>query len=82
MDQITVNNMRGDYRFRLMDDGIYHCITHPYEGTPADLCAIFGIDVPDMTQFLRVKNYECGFRLEFRAYTESIIRIIIADLGL
>lgn len=61
-------SMLGEYRFREVS-GRWACVSGKYDGTPADLCAIFGVyNVPDFTQFLRVNNYEEHIQVVYRDY--------------
>lgn len=74
-------NMCGEYRFRLLEDGEFHCISSDYSGTPADLCAFFGVEVPCYTQFLRVLNYDDQIHLEYRSYNAATARVNISYIA-
>lgn len=56
----------GEFIFCQNDAGIYACITGNFIGTPADFCDVYGIAVPDDTQFLRVRSYVRHLHFEFR----------------
>lgn len=71
----------GEFLFRLMDMGVFKCYNHDIGLTPAELCAAFDITVPDCCQFMRIKDYENGFQLEWRNYGANAIRINLRKLG-
>jgi len=73
-------NMCGEYHFRIMEDGVFHCYNEDYPGTPADLCAFFGVEVPVWTHFLRVLNYDDAIRLEYRSYSGGSVRVNIWEI--
>lgn len=67
------NKYLGEFLFRQMPEGVYGCITGNFIGTPVDFCEIFGIYcVPDYCHFMRIKNRELGFVLEWRDYGGQI----------
>lgn len=69
----------GEFLFRQLDDYRYHCVSGNFEGTPAEFCEVYGIAVPDDTQFLRVKSYVRHLHFEFRDYGGRI-RINVTPL--
>lgn len=65
-------NLHGEYIFRQLNDGLYHCINRDYPDTPVDLCDEFNVAVPDCTQFLRCILDWCDTGFEFRNYGGEI----------
>ncbi len=72
-------SMLGEYHFRVMQDGIFHCYNRDFSGTPADLSLIFGVEVPCWTQFLRVINWDDMIYFEYRSYDSRTCRINIKE---
>lgn len=58
----------GEFIFQEMNDYKMRCITGNYVGCPADFCDIYGIAIPDDTQFLRVRSYARHLHFEYRSY--------------
>lgn len=70
----------GEYNFRAFGDGVFRCIDKTeFWGTPADLALLFGVEVPNNTQFLRVIDYEDDIHFEYRSYNPNKVRINIHE---
>ena len=48
----------GDFHYRLLQDGRFHCVNQDTELLPCELCNLFGTSIPDYAEYVRAKNYD------------------------
>lgn len=72
----------GEFKFRLMGNSpVWECVNQSVKCTPVEVMDMCGIELPDMLEFGRWRNYELGIIVEFRQYTAGSIRINVLLLG-
>lgn len=61
--------------FKLTSDNKWHCVSSPHlsEILLSDYLEKLNIEIPENTQFLRIKN--AAYTFEYRAYTGSTVRL-------
>ena len=48
----------GEFHYRLLQDGRFHCVNQDTELLPCELCDLFDTSIPDHAEFCRIKNYD------------------------
>lgn len=59
MDKILIDLLNlGEFHYRLLQDGRFHCVNQGTDLLPCELCNLFGTSIPEHAEYVRIKNYD------------------------
>lgn len=76
MDKNLINLVNlGEFLYRLLQDGHYHCVNQDTDLLPCELCDLFGTSIPEHAEYVRVKNYDLMVSIIIRVIGANALTI-------
>ena len=70
----------GDFHYRLLQDGRFHCVNQDTELLPCELCELFGTSIPEHAEYVRVKNYDLMVSVIIRVIGANALTITLGRI--